>query len=164
MTSFKSLTVKYSPCLLVKKASGEFRLVTNFRRLNKITKPMSFPLPRPECVFDTIGQSHAQYFSSLDLHSAFLQIGMHPDSRHKATFITQNGIYEYKRMPFGLMNAPVSFQMVMTQVLRGLTWRHCLIYLDDILVFSETFDDHLTHLEQIFTRLRSLKLKKQILS
>lgn len=72
----------HSPCLLVKEASGEFSLVTDFRRLNKITKPMSFPLPRLECVFDTIGQSHAQYFSSLDLHSAFLQIGMHPDSRH----------------------------------------------------------------------------------
>lgn len=61
---------------------------------------------------------------------------MHPVSRHKSAFITQNGIYEYKRMPFGLMNAPVSFQMVMIQVLRGLTWRQCLIYLDDILVFS----------------------------
>lgn len=149
----------HSHCLLVKKASGEFRLVTDFRRLNKITKPMSFPLPRLECVFDTIGQSHAQYFSSLDLHSAFLQIGMHPVSRHKSAFITQNGIYEYKRMPFGLMNATVFFQMVMTQVLRGLTWRQCLIYLDDILVFSETFDNHLTHLEQIFTRLRRANLK-----
>ena len=149
----------HSPCLLVKKASGEFRLVTDFRKLNKITKPMSFPLPRLECVFDTIGQSHAQIFTSLDLHSAFLQIGMHPDSRHKAAFITQNGIYEYKRMPYGLMNAPVSFQMVMTQVLRGLTWRQCLIYLDDILVFSETFDDHLTHLNQIFSRLRNANLK-----
>lgn len=149
----------HSHCLLVKKASGEFRLVTDFRRLNKITKPMSFPLPRLECVFDTIGQSNAQYFSSLDLHSAFLQIGMHPVSRHKSAFITQNGIYEYKRMPFGLMNATVFFQMVMTQVLRGLTWRQCLIYLDDILVFSETFDNHLTHLEQIFTRLRRANLK-----
>ena len=149
----------HSPCLLVKKASGEFRLVTDFRKLNKITKPMSFPLPRLECVFDTIGQSKAQYFTSLDLHSAFLQIEMHPDSLHKSAFITQSGVYEYKRMPYGLMNAPVSFQMVMTQVLRGLTWRQCLIYLDDILVFSETFDDHLSHLEQIFSRLRQANLK-----
>ena len=84
---------------------------------------------------------------------------MHPDSRHKSAFITQSGVYEYKRMPYGLMNAPVSFQMVMTQVLRGLTWRQCLIYLDDILVFSETFDDHLSHLEQIFSRLRQANLK-----
>lgn len=149
----------HSPCLLVKKSSGEFRLVTDFRKLNKITKPMSFPLPRLECVFDTLGQSKAQFFTSLDLHSAFLQIGMHPDSQHKAAFITQSGVYEYKRMPYGLMNAPVSFQMVMTQVLRGLTWRQCLIYLDDILVFSETFDDHLSHLEQIFSRLRQANLK-----
>ena len=149
----------HSPCLLVKKANGEFRLVTDFRRLNKVTKPMAFPLPRMECVFDTIGQSRAQYFTSLDLHSAFLQIGMHPDSRHKAAFITQNGIYEYKRMPFGLMNAPVSFQMVMTQVLRGMTWKHCLIYLDDILVFSENFEAHIKHLGQIFGRIREANLK-----
>lgn len=79
--------------------------------------------------------------SSLDLHSAFLHIAMHHDSQHKSAFITQNGNYEYKHMPYGLMNAPVSFQMVMTQVLRGLTWRQCLIYLDVILVFSETFDE-----------------------
>lgn len=75
----------HSPCLLVKKASGEFRLVTDFRKLNKITRPISFPLPRLESVFDTIGQSHAQLFISLDHHSAYLQIDMHPDSRHKAT-------------------------------------------------------------------------------
>ena len=149
----------HSPCLLVKKSNGDFRLVTDFRRLNKITKPMSFPLPRMECVFDTIGQSRAKYFSSLDLHSAFLQIGMHPDSRHKAAFITQNGIYEYKRMPFGLMNAPVSFQMVMSQVLRGMTWKQCLIYLDDILVFSESFEAHIKHLDQIFAKLREANLK-----
>lgn len=83
-------------------------VVTDFRKLNKIARLMSFPLPRLECVFDTIGQNHAQFFTSLDLHSAFLQIGMHPDSRHKAAFIT-HGFYEYKRMPYGLMNAPVSF-------------------------------------------------------
>lgn len=75
----------HSPCLLVKKASGEFRLVTDFRKLNKITRPISFPLLRLESVFDTIGQSHAQLFISLDHHSAYLQIDMHPDSRHKAT-------------------------------------------------------------------------------
>lgn len=102
----------HSPCLLVEKTSGEFRLVIDFRKLNKITRPMSFPLPRLECVFDTIGQSHAQLFTSHDLHRAYLQIGTHPDSKHKATFIPQNGIYEYKRMPYGLMNATVSFQMV----------------------------------------------------
>lgn len=84
---------------------------------------------------------------------------MHPDSEHKGTFITQSGVYKYKRMPYGLMNAPVSFQMVMTQVLRGLTWRQCLIYLDNILVSSKTFDDHLSHLEQIFSRLRQAYLK-----
>lgn len=104
---------------LSKRLLVNFVFVTDFRKLNKITRPISFPLPRLESVFDTIGQSHAQLFISLDHHSAYLQIDMHPDSRHKATFITQNGIYEYKHMPYGLMNAPVSFKMVMTQVLRG---------------------------------------------
>lgn len=79
---------------------------------------------------------------------------MSDQSKHIAAFITQEGIYEGKRMPFGLMNAPISLQTVMTHVLRGLNFKSCLVYVDDILVFSQTFEEHLNHLEQVFSRLR----------
>ena len=148
----------HSPVVLVKKKSGEMRFAVDYRKLNKITKPMAFPLPRLECVFDTIGESQAQIFSSLDLHSGFWQIEMDESTRHKAAFITRNGVYEWLRMPFGLRNAPISFQMIMTQVLRGLNWKFVLVYVDDILVFSKSFEEHLWHLEQVFNRLRDANL------
>ena len=119
---------------------------------------MSFPLPRLECVFDTIGESQAQIFSSIDLFSGFWQIKMDEDTSHKAAFITRNGVYEWLRLPFGLNNSPISFQMIMTQVLRGLNWKFVLVYVDDTLVFSKDFEQHLNHLEQVFNRLRDSNL------
>lgn len=84
---------------------------------------------------------------------------MSDESKHKAAFITQEGIYNWKRMPFGLMNAPISFQTVMTHILRGINFKFCLVYVDDILVFSHSFEDHIFHLEQVFSRLRDAYLK-----
>lgn len=84
---------------------------------------------------------------------------MSDESKHKAAFITQEGIYNWKRMPFGLMNAPISFQTVMTHILKGINFKFCLVYVDDILVFSHSFEDHISHLEQVFSRLRDAYLK-----
>lgn len=154
-----SNSIWHSPVVMVKKRSGEWRFAVDYRKLNKVTVPLSFPLPHLETVFDAIGHAKPSYFSSLDLKSGFWQIKMSEKTKHKAAFITQEGIYEWKRMPFGLMNAPISFQTVMTHVLRGLNFKSCLVYVDDILVFSKTFEEHLTHLEQIFSRLRDSKLK-----
>lgn len=75
---------------------------------------------------------------------------MSDQSKRKAAFITQEGIFEWKRMPFGIMNAPISF---LTHVLRGLNFKSCLVYVDDILVLSQTFEEHLNHLKQVFSRL-----------
>ncbi|VDI57292.1 Hypothetical predicted protein [Mytilus galloprovincialis] len=83
---------------------------------------------------------------------------MDEETRHKSAFITRNGVYEWLRLPFGLRNSPVSFQMIMTQVLRGLNWKFVLVYVDDILIFSKTFEEHLRHLEQVFNRLRDANL------
>ena len=149
----------HSPVVLVKKKqSGQWRFCCDYRLLNKQTIPMSFPLPRLECVFDTLGESQANIFSSLDLYSGFHQIEMDEETRHKSAFITRNGVYEWLRLPFGLRNSPVSFQMIMTQVLRGLNWKFVLVYVDDILIFSKTFEEHLRHLEQVFNRLRDANL------
>ena len=153
-----SNSVWNSPVVLVKKKDGTYRFAVDYRKLNKITQSISHPLPRLECVFDTIGQAQAKIFSTLDLASGFWQIPMDPSTRHKAAFITHNGVYEWSRMPFGLKNAPMTFQMVMGQVLRELNWKHVLCYIDDILVFSSNFQEHLVHLDIVFQKLREAGL------
>ena len=83
---------------------------------------------------------------------------MDEETKHKSAFVTPTGVYQWKRMPFGLVNAPVSFKVLMTQVQRGFNWKTCFVYVDDILVFSNSFEDHLEHMDQIFSRLQSAGL------
>ncbi|CAC5362552.1 unnamed protein product [Mytilus coruscus] len=113
---------------------------------------------RLECVFDAIGAAKATMFSVLDLASGYWQIPMDLETRHKAAFITQSGIYEWLRLPFGFSDSPASFSMVMAQVLRGINWKFVLCYVDDILVFSENFETHLDHLQQLFNCLSKANL------
>ena len=153
-----SSSVWNSPVVLVKKKDNSWRFAIDYRSLNKITIPISHPLPRLEDVFDCIGEASATIFSTLDLNSAYFQIELDPETKHKSAFITHDGVYEFNRMPFGLRNAPMSFQMLMSQVLRGLHWKIVLCYIDDILVFSKTFEEHLYHLSQVFSRLREANL------
>lgn len=141
-----------SPVVMVKKKNGQLRFAVDYRKLNAVTKQFTFPLPRLEDVFDTIGTTQAKFFSTLDLASGFWQIPMDEETKHKSAFVTPTGVYQWKRMPFGLVNAPASFQALMTHVLRGLNWKTCLVYVDDILVFSNSFTDHLKHLDEIFSR------------
>ncbi|CAG2230183.1 Retrovirus-related Pol polyprotein from transposon gypsy,Retrovirus-related Pol polyprotein from transposon opus [Mytilus edulis] len=112
-----------------------------------------------ESVFDAIGENKAKYFSSLDLKSGYYQVPLTEESKPKTAFITQTGVYQFKRMSFGLMNAPITFQAMMSDVLRGLNWKFVLVYVDDILVFSKNFQDHLNHLSQVFERLKHANLK-----
>ena len=121
-----SSSIWNSPVVLVCKKNNTYRFAVNYRKLNKITLAISHPLPRLGCVFDTIGQTNAKIFSTLDLVSEFWQIPMDHLTKHKAAFITHNGVYEWNRMPFGLRNAPKTFQMVMRHVLRELNWKHIL--------------------------------------
>ena len=107
-----------------------------------------------ESVFDALCDSKACYSSNLDLKSSFWQIPLDEETRHKSAFITRSGVYEWKRLSYGLMNAAITFQCLMTQVLRGLNWKFLLVYIDEILMFSQTFEEHLDHLKQVFTRLK----------
>ena len=146
-----------SPIILVKKKDGTDRFVVDFRRLNSITRKDSYALPRVDDALDALHGT--RYFSSMDLMSGYWQVEMEAASREHTAFITYGGLYEFLVVPFGLTGAPSTFERLMECVLRNLTYKICLIYLDDILVYSKTFDDHLSHLRQVFDRLRHANLK-----
>ena len=111
-------------------------------------------------VADTLDAlSGTQYFSTLDLKSGYWQIELHPSAREKTAFVTHNGLYEFLVMPFGLTNSGASFQRLMGHILRGLEYRFALIYIDDIIIFSKSVEEHLVRLEEVFRRLREANVK-----
>jgi transposase InsO family protein len=146
-----------APCLYVPKKDGSYRLCMDFRRLNAVIRPYVYPLPRIDDIFDTL--EGAQYFTAIDLAKGFWQISLDEESRQKAAFTTIYGQYQYRRLPFGLQSAPSAFQKVMNTVLAGLNWVQCMVYLDDILIFSETFEKHLATIDDVFVRLDKAGLK-----
>jgi hypothetical protein len=143
-----------SPVILVRKSNGTYRLVVDYRGLNKLVKPIYFPLPRHEDVVDTLGEKEAKIFSTLDLAQAFLQTELDPATKHRSAFIVHNGVYEYNRTPYGLSNSPASFGIVMSKVLRDFLYIFALVYADDILVYSSDLSTHKKHLQTIFDQLR----------
>ncbi|XP_026741885.1 uncharacterized protein LOC113503939 [Trichoplusia ni] len=138
----------------------KYRLVIDFRKLNEITIDDKYPLPNINDLFDKLGKSC--YFSTLDLASGYHQLEMAEEDKQKTAFSTQAGHYEFTRMPFGLKTAPATFQRAMDNVLRGLQGIHCLVYLDDIIVYSSSLQEHIEKLRIIFDRLRKTNLKVQL--
>ena len=119
--------------MLVPKKNRGTRFVVDHRRFNNLTRKDSYPLPRTDDTLDCLGR--AQYFSALDFSSGYFQVPLDHESRPLTAFITQGGLYEFNVIPFGLCNAPSTFQRLMEATLRGLQWHQCLIYLDDVIVF-----------------------------
>ena len=151
-----------SPVVLVPKPDGSMRFCVDYRKVNAMTTRDTYPLPRMDECIDSLGD--ARIFSTLDCNCGYWQIPMEPDARDKTTFTCHEGTYRFTRMPFGLPNAPATFHRTVDIVLSGLKWKTCLVYLDDIIVFSQTPEEHLRHLDEVLGLLYgaglSLKLSK----
>lgn len=148
-----------APIVLVKKKDGSWRFCVDYRKLNALTHKDAYPLPRIEESLTSLKQ--AAWYSTLDLASGYWQVDVDPKDREKTAFTTPLGLYEFQRMPFGLCNAPATFQRLMQRCLGGQVHDSLLIYLDDVVVYSPDFDTHINHLEQVFEKLAAHGLKLQ---
>uniref|UniRef100_A0A8C2JKG0 ribonuclease H n=1 Tax=Cyprinus carpio TaxID=7962 RepID=A0A8C2JKG0_CYPCA len=148
-----------APIVLVRKKTGSWRFCVDYRRLNQVTKRDAFPLPRVEDSLTSLTQ--ATWYSTLDLASGYWQVQMDEHDREKTAFTTPFGLYEWDQMPFGLCNAPATFQRLMQRCLGNQLMDSTLVYLDDVIVYSPDFKSHLEHLEQVFRSLERYGLKLQ---
>ena len=147
-----------SPVVMVRKKDGSLRFCVDFRQLNAATVKDAHPLPRIDNLLDAL--HGAKWFSTLDLKIGYWQVPITEQDKAKTAFRTSSGqLFEFKQVPFGLCNAPATFSRLMDRVLAGLHWETCLFYLDDIIVFSSTWEEHLARLREVFERLRHAKLK-----
>ncbi len=146
-----------SPVQLIRKKDGKVRFCIDFRQLNDLLINDVYPITRIDDALSMLGNGH--FFSSLDIASAYWHIQLHPDDQHYTAFSTPDGLFCWVVLPFGLKNAPAIFARFMDILMSGLKWKNCLVYFDDILVFSTTFASHLDDLAQIFGRLHKFNVK-----
>ena len=146
-----------APVVLVRKKNGTWRFRLDYRKLNVVTIKDSHPLPRVDDALDAL--SGSAWFSTMDLQHGYWQVELDDKDREKTAFTTGSGLYHFKVMPMGLTNAPATCQRLMEMVLRGLPWKTCLVYLDELLIYSRSFREHLQHLEEILSRFQSSGLK-----
>lgn len=143
-----------SPCLLVKKSDNSYRLCTDYQKVNTITKPDAFPLPQVEDCVDQVGTS--KFISKFDLLKGYWQVPLTSRAQEITAFITSSGLYSYSVMNFGLRNAPAMFQRLMNRVVWGLVG--CAVYLDDVIIYSDTWEQHLERVRALFSRLAEAHL------
>ena len=138
-----------SPCLLAPKEDGTDRLCTDFRKVNEVTVTDSFPLPRLDDLIDSVG--NAKFVTKIDLQKGYYQVLLTPNASDISAFVTPDGLYKYLRMPFGMKNSPGTFQRIINFVIRELDG--IFAYLDDIIVVSESWFEHMEKLYNLFSRL-----------
>ena len=144
-----------APIILVDKSDGSVRFCVDYRKLNLVTKPDAYPMPRLDNLIETIGG--CRYISSLDLVKGFWQVRIDPRDQEKTAFCSPFGLFEFRVLSFGLRNSPATFQRLMDQTLQGLS-DFTVAYIDDIGIFSNTWEDHLRHLEVVLQRLSAVGL------
>ena len=150
-----------SPLFLVPKKDGTHRPVIDFREVNKVTETDRFPLPLLQDILRSLGHGN-QIFSTLDLLSGYWQVPMAPDSREITAFSTPSGHFEWLRMPFGLKNAPITFQRMINTIFSGMIGNNFFAYLDDLIVCSKDAESHFHSLETVFQKLRDAGLKAKL--
>ena len=144
-----------SPILFIPKKDGKWRMCIDYRALNRITVKNRYPLPKVDELMDRL--HGARYFTKIDLYSGYHQIRVQESNIEKTAFVSRYGSFEYLVMPFGLCNAPATFQRIMNTILRDGLDKFVLVFLDDILVYSRMREEHIQHLCSILSRLRSEK-------
>ena len=153
-----------SPCLLVPKEDGSTRFCTDYRKVNNVTVKDSYPLPLIDDLIDSVGQ--ARFVTKIDLLKGYYQVALTDRAKLISAFITPFGLFQYEVMPFGLTNAPSTFQRLINYTIQGLEGVYC--YLDDILVTSQSWEEHFMRLEELFKRLKkaslTINLKKSTFS
>ncbi|CAM4524897.1 unnamed protein product [Lepidochelys kempii] len=144
-----------SPVVLVPKPDGEIRFCVDYRKLNAVTRPDNYPMPRTDELLEKLGR--AQFISSLDLTKGYWQVPLDESAKERSAFITHLGLYEFNVLPFGLRNAPATFQRLVDGLLAGLG-EYAVAYLDDVAIFSDSWADHLEHLQKVLERIREAGL------
>ncbi|CAB4434110.1 unnamed protein product [Rhizophagus irregularis] len=158
----KSWSPWSSPVTLAGKKSGNYRFCIDYRKLNSVTKSDAYPLPRIDELLEKFRKGN--WFTSLDLAAGYHQVEMAENDKEKTAFICSQGLFEYNVMPFGLKNAPGTFQRLMDEILKEYIGEFVTVYLDDIMIYSRDFEEHLEHVDRVLNKLREnnmiAKLKK----
>ena len=144
-----------SPCVLVPKPGQDaFRFCTDYRKVNMVTKSDAYPIPRIEDYIDDVG--NASFVTKMDLLKGYWQVKMTDRAKAISAFVTMGGLYQYNVLPFGMKNSGSSFQRLMNKILKGV--KGCFVYIDDILLYTESWPEHVELLEEVFKKLDEANL------